>query len=371
MKGDVRRYLTAKETVDERAFAPGVRDRVREDLAHRSDSADRSNSAARSGSVRLLDAGTGTGPFLRRLLDWPDLPDLTCVAVDTDGAVLELARELTAAAARERGYSVAVGGTGGTHGTGDTDATGGASGTGTASGTGGTGDADAFDGPGETVGTLSLRGDSAVDVRFVRGDALAVVDVGEWEVVVAQAFVDLLAPAEADRLLDGLAPGGRFYFPITFDGGTAFAPPHDADDAVVSAYHETMGGVDGAGSGDVDGTRSGGVDGTQSGDVDGMRSAAVDRLGARAGRRLERRLDVRGVDYVAADADWRVRPVDGGYPADEAYFLRVVVDTVADAVRGRVSEATRTEWLAARREQLDDGRLTYLARNRDVTGRVG
>jgi hypothetical protein len=95
-----------------------------------------------------------------------------------------------------------------------------------------------------------------------------------------------------------------------------------------------------------------------------------DRLGSRAGRRLERRLDRRGVEFVAADADWAVRPADGAYPADEAYFVRVVVDTVADAVRGRLPAATREAWRAARTAHLDECRLEYVAHNRDVTGRV-
>jgi SAM-dependent methyltransferase len=294
MRGDARRYLLAKETVDDRAFDPDIRERVRTDLA------------GRSGDVRLLDAGAGTAPFLRRLLDWPDPPDLTYVAVDADADVLRLGRDLTAAAARDRGWAVS--------------------------------DAAAFDGPGETVGSLSLRGESAIDARFVRGDALDAADAGGWTFVLAQAFVDLLGPAGVDRLLDGLAAGGRFYFPITFDGETAFSPSHEADAEVLSAYHDTMHGDD--------------------------------RLGSRAGRRLERHLGRRGVEFVAADADWAVRPVDGAYPADEAYFLRVIADTVADAVRGRVPAATRTAWHGARTAQLDERRLGYDAHNRDVTGRV-
>ncbi|MDS0297345.1 hypothetical protein NDI76_01130 [Halogeometricum sp. S1BR25-6] len=329
MKGDFRRYLAAKESVDDRAFAPDVRRLVRSDLAGRSD------------GLRLLDAGAGTGPFLRRLLAW-DVPDLTYVAVDSDGANLDRARERVAAAAPAAGYAVD-----------SVDADGG----------GPEGDFEFdfsfdFDVPGETVGSLSLTGENDIDVRFVRGDALDAAEAGGWDCTVAQAFVDLLDPAGVDRLLDGLAPGGRFYFPITFDGGTAFAPPHDADDAVLSAYHATM--------------------------HDG------DRLGSRAGRLLERHLDARGIDYVAADADWSVRPVgehsrggngpnegpDGdagdrrGYPADEAYFLRVVVDTVADAVRGRVDEGTTRRWHRARRRELDARRLKFAARNRDVTGIV-
>ncbi|ELZ30923.1 hypothetical protein C474_10691 [Halogeometricum pallidum JCM 14848] len=303
MKGDFRRYLAAKESVDDRAFVPGVRRLVRSDLADRPD------------GVRLLDAGAGTGPFLRRLLAW-DAPDLTYVAVDADGVNLERARERVVAAPAA-GYAV--------------DADGERAGD--------------FDGPGETVGSLSLTGENAVDVRFVRGDALDAADAGGWDLLVAQAFVDLLDPAGVDRLLDGLVPGGRFYFPITFDGGTAFSPAHDADDAVLSAYHDTMN--------------------------------VGDRLGSRAGRRLERHLDARDVDYVAADADWSVRPVGGGgdegeadYPADEAYFLRVIVDTVADAVRGRVDEATRRRWHRTRRRELDARQLEFAARNRDVTGIV-
>ncbi|SFR33025.1 class I SAM-dependent methyltransferase [Halogeometricum limi] len=301
MKGDFQRYLRAKETVDDRAFDPRVRRAVRSDLA------------ARSGTVRLLDAGAGTGPFLRRLLTWDDVPDLTYVAVDADETSLELGARLVEERARELRYSV------------DTD--------------GSTPENPAFDVLGDTLATLSLRGRNAVDVRFVRADALDAADAGGWTVVVAQAFVDLLGPDEVDRLLAGLVSGGRFYFPITFDGGTAFAPGHDADDAVLAAYHDTM--------------------------------HAGDRWGSRAGRRLESHLDSRGVDYVAGDSDWHVRPVGGAYPADEAAFLRTIVDTVGDAVRGHVDEVVRATWLTARRRQLAERTLEYVAKNRDVSGRVG
>lgn len=298
MKGDFRRYLTAKETVDSRAFAPDVRRRVRDDLRGRPD------------RVRLLDAGAGTGPFLRRLLRWPGLADVTYAAVDVDRDTLELARDRTARAARERGYAV------------DSVAR------------------PSFDVPGETVAALSFRGENAVDALFVHGDALDAADAGGWSVVVAQAFVDLLDATGVDRLLDGLAPGGRFYFPITFDGGTSFSPSHESDADVLAAYHETM------------------------------RDESGDRLGAQAGRRLERHLDARGVEYAADDADWHVRPRGDGYPADEAYFLRVVVDTVADAVRGGVPDETRRAWHRARRRALESNDLRYAAANRDVTGVV-
>lgn len=303
MKGDFERYLSAKATVDGRALDRAVLAAFRDDVRARP-------------APRILEAGTGTAAFCRRFLSWDDLPDCTYVAVDTDPALLATARERILDTARATGFSASL-----------VDPT-----------TATLDCAHEFD-EATTVAVVRLRGPARIDVRLVAGDALAVAAGGRWDVLVAQAFVDLLSPDEVARLVSGVASGGCVYFPITFDGGTAFSPPHPSDDAVIDAYHATM--VDEGG----------------------------DRLGARAGRRLETLLPDFGIDLVSVgDADWVVEATGAEYPAEESYFLQVVVDTVADAVRGRVSDETVDAWLTARTEQREAGELGFVARNLDLYG---
>jgi SAM-dependent methyltransferase len=303
VKGDFERYLAAKETVDDRALDRRVLGRVRADVADRS-------------GARVLDAGAGTGAFARRFLAWDDRPDCTYVAVDDDPALLSTARERILDHARALGFAASV-----------VDPTAGPA-------------PDAATEGAPTVAALRLRGPARIDVRLVAGDARTVAAAGEWDVLVAQAFVDLLSLDGVARLLSGVADGGLVYLPITFDGGTAFTPSHPADDAVLDAYHATMAGPEG------------------------------DRLGATAGRRLLDRAADLGVDLDAVGgSDWVVAPPGGEYPADESYFLDVVVDTVGDAVRGRVADGTIEAWLDARRRQREEGVLGFLARNLDLSGR--
>lgn len=306
MKGDFERYLSAKATVDDRALDRDVLGRFRADLRGRAD-------------PHILEAGAGTAAFCRRFLSWDDRPDCTYVAVDTDPALLATAREEILDTARAMGFEAVL-----------VDP----------AELGFDVDFDVDVAGGTPVATIRLSGPAHVDVHLVTGDALTVASQGRWDALVAQAFVDLLSPADVERLVSGVAADSLVYFPITFDGGTAFAPSHPADDAVLDAYHATMVGADGH------------------------------RLGARAGRRLRTLLPDLGVDLVAVgDADWTVDPTANGYPADEAYFLDVVVDTVADAVRGRVPDETVDAWLAARREQRKAGELGFVARNLDLYGR--
>jgi SAM-dependent methyltransferase len=302
MKGDFERYLAAKASVDNRALDRRVLERAREDLSAEP-------------TPRVLEAGTGTGAFLRRVLGWEAVPDCTYVAVDTDPDLLATARDLTLDRAQEAGFEASVV---------DPDET-------------------ALDrsldrAEATTVAALRLRGPARIDVRLVAGDAVAVAEAGEWDWLVAQAFVDLLTPDAVDRLVSGVRRGGGVYFPITFDGGTAFVPERPADAPVLDAYHATM-------------------------------ADPPDRLGATAGRRLLALLPERGIELDAVGgSDWVVTPHDGAYPADEDYFLEVVVDTVADAVRGRVASETVESWLDARQGERAERQLRFVARNLDLYG---
>jgi len=256
------RYLEAKRTVDDRAIDRRVRDRMLDELPD---------------APRIVEAGTGTGVTVRRLLDW-GVTAGEYRGIDRDADAVELARERRAA---------------------------------------------------ECGGEPTERGFRVDDlhVRFEQGDALTVGD-DSADLVVAQALLDLVPVDDAlDAFSRALGPGGLVYAPITFDGETVFQPDHPADDAVVAAYHDAI-------------------------DAEPGRDA-------RAGRHLLNRCRERDGDLLAVGAsDWVVYPP---YPADERYFLATILDFVADAV-----EAEADDWIDARRRQLDDGRLSYVAHGYDV-----
>jgi predicted O-methyltransferase YrrM len=238
---------------------------------------------------RIVEAGAGTGATVARLVDW-GITAGTYRGIDRDPGVLEVARERRAA---------------------DLD--------------------------GEPIPS-GFRVDD-LSVTFAAGDALERLGDGRADLVVAQAFLDLVPiPDAMDAFRRALAPGGLVYAPITFDGGTVFQPDHPADEAITAAYHDHV-------------------------------DAAPGR-DARAGRHLLDRCRTRDGDLLAAGAsDWIVHPRDGGgYPADERYFLATILSFVAEAVRGTVDGAEA--WLETRRRQLAEGTLTYVAHGYDVLYRV-
>jgi SAM-dependent methyltransferase len=182
-------------------------------------------------------------------------------------------------------------------------------------------------------------------------DARAFLDAhaGEWDVLIANAFLDLfdlrtIVPAA----LRALRPGGVFYFTINFDGVTQLLPTIDAryDDEIESLYHRTMD------------ERI--IDGVRSGD-------------SRSGRNLFGRLRAAGARIDAAgSSDWVVFPGANGYADDDAFFLGCILGFFEQSVGGRpeVDRARFAEWMRTRREQLARGELTYVAHQLDFVGTV-
>jgi len=291
--GSFQRYLRAKRTVDDRALDRRVVDSLRKRLAGRAD-----------GPLRVLEVGAGIGTMVSRFFEWDVFPDgeIRYVALDLDADSVARLRAYLAEWATDRPVSVA----------------------------------------GEDTVTLD-DGARRVTVEPVVGDAVAVAEAAapEYDLLVGAALLDVLDRDALGTLLGALAPGGLYYFPITFDGATRFRPPHPADRAVEGRYHDHMDQKPGGDS------RAGG--------------AVIDRL---------RRLD--GATLLAvAGSDWVVRPVDRTYPGDEAYFLRHILDTVERAVGEMVEETeTRDDWLARRREQVAAGDLSYVTHQLDFLGRV-
>lgn len=175
-----------------------------------------------------------------------------------------------------------------------------------------------------------------LSVTYETGDALATLDrVDGVDLIVAQAFADLVSiPELLAGIESALAPGGLAYLPITFDGGTIFQPDHPADTAVEAAYHDAI-------------------------DAEPGRDVYAGRHLADACRRAD------GDLLAMAASDWVLRPRDGTYPADEAYFLARILDFVETALsEGGVAQSG--DWLAARRQQLADAELTYVAHQYDL-----
>lgn len=155
---------------------------------------------------------------------------------------------------------------------------------------------------------------------------------GRFDLVMAHAFLDIVELGPALKDLVALArPGGLLYFPITFDGESIFEPAHDDDGGVLDRYHASM-------------------------DAHGN---------SRTGRRLFHALSAEGTDVLElGSSDWIVYPEDDRYPNDEAFFLEYVIRMVEETV----GEAAK-RWAQARREQIGDAQLVYIAHQVDCLGR--
>ncbi|WP_153952246.1 SAM-dependent methyltransferase [Halosegnis longus] len=179
---------------------------------------------------------------------------------------------------------------------------------------------------------FARSGEDAPDAAFTVGDALAT-RTEPCDLLYAQSFFDLVPVESAlDAVRERVTPGGLAYAPLTFDGKTTFLPRRPNDEAVLGAFHDTIDATDGRSR---------------------AATTLLDALGERDATVL-----------AVGSSDWVVRPRAGAYPADERYFLSSILDIIEDALGGQAAE-----WLAARREQLSAGQLTYVANNHDVLWR--
>ncbi len=188
-------------------------------------------------------------------------------------------------------------------------------------------------------------------VDFVAADMLAFAETQSacrWDVLIAHAVLDLVDIRRAlPPLLSLLEPSGVFYFTLNFDGVTVFEPEIDAEfEAVLmNRYHRTMDERMVAG-----------------------RAAGESRMG----RRLLSLLPQLGGEIVAAGAsDWVVFPRQGDYPADEAYFLHFIIETVRGALKDdpAVPRQKLSAWAEKRHAQIADGTLIYIAHQLDIIGK--
>ncbi|GAB3701850.1 hypothetical protein [Halorubrum pallidum] len=332
MTESFRRYLRAKRTVDDRALDRRLVGLLRERLAERASGTERFESATASDPLRVLEVGAGVGTMVARLLDWDVLPPgrTRYVAVDRDSDTLDgLGPFLRGWAADRSDVSVADVGP-------SADA-----------GSSANGEALVVESPTRTVEVEPVVADAA---------AYAESTAGEWDALIGMALLDVFGLDRLGPLLGALAPGGTYYFPITFDGGTRFRPARSDDRAIERLYHRHM----------------------------DEKPGGTSRAGGDALARLREADD--STLLGVGGSDWVVRPGDSGdgYPGDEAYFLRHILDTVEDAVGEVLAEAERTRsdaagnlstadldaWLRERRQQVDVAELVYLTHQLDLLGRV-
>lgn len=311
------RYLTAKKSVDDRSLNHHVWQSLVDALPP--------TSSARP--LRMLEVGAGIGTMIERLLEKQLLSQATYTAIDAQPAnIIEAERRLPQWAT-ENGFRVSP------------------------------------SLPGDPISPErrrqfrlqrsghDLQQDVAVELEAIDLSAFVRRAQGRrsWDVLIAHAFLDLIdVPSLLPELFSILAPGGLLYCTLTFDGATVFQPPIDTglDAQIETLYHQTM---------DqrlIAGTRSG---------------------ESRAGRHLFGHLRDAGAEVLAAgSSDWVVFAGPHGYPADEAYFLHFILDTIETALTGHpdLDAARLANWLAERHAQVGQGTLVYIAHQLDLLGLI-
>ena len=264
-------------------------------------------------SVNMVEVGAGIGSMLRRLLRWEALParvDYSLVDVMPEN--IRSARDWLPEWAVPGGYQVKP----------------------------------------LTGGDIRLSASSSVvQTHFIQADVFDYIQSqpGPADLLIAHALLDLLPlPGSLPKLFSLVKPDGLAWLTANFDGLTTFEPVVDPalDAHIERLFHGTM-----------DERITNGV---LSGD-------------SRTGRHLFAHLEQAGVQIVSAGAsDWVVYPLQGQYPADEAYFLRFILSFFETSLSGHpdLDPAQFSRWLAARRAQVDQGKLVYIAHQLDFLVRV-
>jgi SAM-dependent methyltransferase len=203
----------------------------------------------------------------------------------------------------------------------------------------------------DSTGDIRVKDNArSVDLHFATADALALASesVQTFDGLVGQAFLDIV-PLESGltALFKALKPDGVFYFPINFDGISALLPVVDRarDTLVEEIFHRSM-----------DERKDGRTGGSQT------------------GRQLLEALPTAGAEIDAVGAsDWIVRsiPHADSYPDDEEYFLRSILKFMHNELMASedITSDEVATWYDQRRNQLNEGKLKYIAHQLDYTGR--
>ena len=171
----------------------------------------------------------------------------------------------------------------------------------------------------------------------------------QWDLIVGHAALELFDVPELLPELCSLAfPGALLYFTVNYDGLTAFEPVVDPelDDRIVSLYDHAL-------------------------DNRQIKGSISD--GSRTGRHLFTWLERAGLKILdAGSSDGVVFPNEGRYSGDEAYFLHHTLHRIEETLKDHheLDQAQFADWLAVRRQQIENGKLCYIAHQMDFLAQV-
>ena len=170
---------------------------------------------------------------------------------------------------------------------------------------------------------------------------------GKWDLIIANAFLDLVdIPATLPLMLKLLEKGSLFYFTINFDGVTIIEPVIDKeiDRVILNEYHRTMD------------ERL--VNGMHSGD-------------SHSGRHLFAYLKDVGMQIIDSGAsDWVIFAKRNGYTQDETYFLHFILNNIQEALKSNteLESGLLNDWISKRHNQVENNELIYVAHQLDFVG---
>jgi SAM-dependent methyltransferase len=278
-------------------------------------------------SPRVLDAGTGTGLAIRRLIALGFSGDAELWGVEIDAESCAFALEQVERELGRNNYELGTQGDGrkgdGKHETGSHDA-------GWIAGTGERG----------TVRVRILRED------FL-GELLPAVTGGRvFDCVTAHAFMDMVPLEAALRRVRGLLRDrGIFYSTINYDGLTRLVPVYGDrafEDELLRFYDGTM---------------------------DARRRDGEPTGGSRTGSLIVGALQGCGFSVLdCGPSDWQVFPRGGTYGRGERTFLIYLVRLIEKENRKNpgVSGGGVDEWVGERLRAIEEGRLSLFTHQTDV-----
>ena len=263
--------------------------------------------------LRILEPGCGTGTMLEHLLALPELKNARLDAFDSDPGLIDTAQGLVESRAADAGFRVEW----------------------------------------EGERALLQKGERTLSIHYRKADLYDLLASpsahDSCDILLTHAFLDLFPiPTILPGLLCLVRTGGLLFALLTFDGGTRFDPEFDMalDRQVVELYQRSM-----------------------------VRSDRNGQLfwGFEAGQDLMLGLLKAGAEVLSqGPSDWHVEP--GNPLGDEEYalFLHTILDYVEREVGGEseIHSGRFAAWMQERRRQVEEGILSFHARNIDVLARV-
>lgn len=316
---DFQRYLAAKKSVDDRALNDHVWQSLYQQLRHAHPQPAHPQATK---PLRVIEIGGGIGTMVERILERGLLTQAHYILVDEVAENIFTIRQRLPQWAVGAGFDVSV-----------TD----------------------------DVGAMlqisrpatKHRAATQLTIELIEADCFDFAACAAYQqradLLIAHALLDLFDIARAlPKLTVLLKPQALFYATVNFDGNTILQPEidRDYDDQIEAAYHATM---------DARIT-----DGLPSGD-------------SRSGRHLFGHLRDAGLTILdAGSSDWVVFANQHGYPADEAYFLHFIVQTMYRALHQSADLDPRrfAEWIEIRHAQIERGELVYIAHQLDFLAQV-